>query len=257
MTKKSYAKINIFLKIIGKRGDYHELSSRFVRIKKIHDTISFEEKQKEDKSFRLEGDFSCSFEDNTITKAFSSLQKSDHKKKIEEFFTQYKVVVEKNIPEFSGFGGGSSNAATFLLLCNEVLKLGMTKEELVHYGVQIGADVPFFIYEYESANVSGIGEKVEVFYEEPPSLVLATSHVQCSTKKVFEYYRENFFDNSHKNFEHWQRCTSEELLKTFSPFYLNDLFQSALYLYPMLKRFAKDRWFMSGSGSGMFKVGHG
>ena len=41
MTRRSYAKVNIFLKIAGKRGDYHELVSRFVRVKNLYDTVRF------------------------------------------------------------------------------------------------------------------------------------------------------------------------------------------------------------------------
>ena len=41
MKEKSYAKVNIFLKIAGKRENYHELVSRFVRVHNLYDTISF------------------------------------------------------------------------------------------------------------------------------------------------------------------------------------------------------------------------
>ena len=64
MTKKSYAKVNIFLKIVGKRDNYHELVSRFVRVKNLFDMITFEKGDFED--FTLEGDFGCTTQQNTI-----------------------------------------------------------------------------------------------------------------------------------------------------------------------------------------------
>ncbi|MBD3841988.1 MAG: 4-(cytidine 5'-diphospho)-2-C-methyl-D-erythritol kinase, partial [Campylobacterales bacterium] len=144
MIKKAYAKVNIFLKIAGKRDGYHELVSRFCKVLNLFDTISFEKGSFE--SFTLEGDFGCSLEKNTIFKAYLKLCQSDLK--VKEFFIHHKVVVEKNIPEFAGLGGGSSDCATFILMVNEVCQLGLSKDYLATLGATIGADVPFFIYEY-------------------------------------------------------------------------------------------------------------
>ena len=153
MTKKSYAKVNIFLKIVGVRDNYHLIASRFVRVKNLFDTISFIKKEVE--SFTLEGDFSCSLEKNTVFKAYKELENFDG---VKEFFKHNIVKIEKNIPEFAGLGGGSSNCATFLNMVNEACNLNLNKEELAKIGSNIGADVPFFVYEFDSANVSGIGE---------------------------------------------------------------------------------------------------
>ncbi len=62
---KSYAKVNIFLKISQKRENYHEIVSRFVRVKNLYDTISFIPNN-ETNEFNLIGDFGCKLEDNTI-----------------------------------------------------------------------------------------------------------------------------------------------------------------------------------------------
>ena len=111
MERKSYAKVNIFLKIAGKRDNYHELVSRFVRVHSLYDVISFVKTNK--KAFEIIGDFGCKLESNTVYKAYNLLKAYDG---VEEYFLTHSVKVEKNIPEFAGLGGGSSNAATFLIM---------------------------------------------------------------------------------------------------------------------------------------------
>ena len=124
MTKKSYAKVNIFLKIVGIKDNYHLLASRFARVKNLYDTISFV--KCECKEFTLEGNFGCNTTSNTIYKAYLKLQNISQS--VNEYFKTHKIIVNKNIPEFAGLGGGSSNCATFILMVNEVCKLNLEKE---------------------------------------------------------------------------------------------------------------------------------
>ena len=74
MTAHSPAKINAFLKITGKRENYHTLFSRFIKLPNLYDTISFVEK-KESSDFDLEGNFNCKTQQNTIYKIYQALQK--------------------------------------------------------------------------------------------------------------------------------------------------------------------------------------
>ncbi|MDT8339817.1 MAG: 4-(cytidine 5'-diphospho)-2-C-methyl-D-erythritol kinase, partial [Sulfurimonas sp.] len=69
---KAYAKVNIFLKIIGKRGNYHEIISRFMRVDSLYDELSFAPKQKSGE-FEIVGEFSCDTKQNTIYKAYRAL----------------------------------------------------------------------------------------------------------------------------------------------------------------------------------------
>ncbi len=202
MTRKSYAKVNIFLKISGIRDGYHELVSRFVRVHSLYDTISFQ--KGEFKEFTLEGDFGCETKSNTIYKGYLALCKISNK--VEKYFQTHKVVVDKHIPEFAGLGGGSSNCATFLNMVNEICELELSKDELSKIGERIGADVPFFIYEYDSANVTGIGEIVEPFEEEVLDIVTFTPRIECNTGKIFTTFRERFYKEVSKeeiNCSYW------------------------------------------------------
>jgi len=247
---RSYAKINVFLKITGTRGNYHEICSRFLLIKDIFDEISFIEAKCD--AFTLEGEFSCSLEQNTIYKAFQELLKNSDRVLIEEFFKNNKVVVSKNIKEGSGLGGGSSNAATFLLMCNEQIELGISKDELANIGAKIGADVPFFIYGYDAANVSGIGEIVEPFDDDIPALEVTTPNISCNTKEVYVCYREKFF-NPFTDSEQLKSETTIELLENHKPIFLNDLYAPARLLYPEITSAIPESAFFSGSGSSYFQ----
>lgn len=142
---KAYAKVNIFLKITGMRGDYHEIVSRFMRVDSLYDELSFVAKQ-EDEGFKIIGEFSCTTEQNTIYKAYLALLKILDKESadlLKNLMSRYGVKVDKRIPAFAGLGGGSSDGATFLKMCNEVLHLGLSQNELAAAGVKVGADVPF------------------------------------------------------------------------------------------------------------------
>lgn len=252
MSKKAYAKVNIFLKIAGKREQYHEIVSRFVRVNDLYDTVSIVPGNSKN-AFHIEGDFGCELEKNTIYKAFLELR--NYCPKIDAFFRVYTVKVEKKIPEFAGLGGGSSDAATFLLLANELFDLYYPKDKLARIGAKIGADVPFFIYEYDSANVTGIGEVVEEFKEEPLKFEVITPKIQCDTGKIFTAFREHFYKEiSAEESKKLLSMTSKDILNEFSIEQANDLYESAVKVAPELKEYAQKPWYFSGSGSSFFKV---
>lgn len=250
---KAYAKVNIFLKITGTRGNYHEIVSRFMRVNSLYDELSFVPKDSDD--FKIIGDFSCTTEQNTIYKAYFALREATSSQALEKLMRTHAIEVKKSIPAFAGLGGGSSDAATYLKMCNEVLHLGLSQNELAQIGLSVGADVPFFIYGYDSANVSGIGEIVEQFGEEPLDFEVFTPKIEISTPKVYQVYREDFFApiDGFKSDE-LKRTTSLNILKTMSADEANDLFKPALQEYKELKNHYNHGWYFSGSGSSFFRV---
>jgi 4-diphosphocytidyl-2-C-methyl-D-erythritol kinase len=254
VTKKSYAKVNIFLKIAGKRGEYHLLVSRFVRVKSLFDTVSFIPNISS--NFTLEGDFGCKTESNTIYKAYLALLKLSPK--VEQYFKTHKVVVSKVIPEFAGLGGGSSNCATFMLMVNEICNLQLSKEKLAKIGLDIGADVPFFIYEYDSANVTGIGEIVEKFDEEVLDIKTFTPPIKCNTGKIFQTFRDKFYKEIlQKDITKLLKTKSIDILKSMDIKSANDLYAPALQLYNQLTPQHYNlptNSFFSGSGSSFFYI---
>jgi 4-diphosphocytidyl-2-C-methyl-D-erythritol kinase len=255
MTVEAPAKVNIFLKIVGIRGSYHEIRSRFVRVESLHDTLSIERKESESPLFELLSSSPLP-QENTVSKAYRLLKKVSPK--IEKFFEVHRIRIEKRIPMGAGLGGGSSDAAAFLNLCNDVCGLGLTKEFLAGIGEKIGADVPFFVYGYPSANVEGIGERIAPFDEEPPSLELFTPPVHCDTALVYRTFRKNFSDNiDPKAAREWVSLQSAELMRSIDPLDANDLYRAALLAYPELRRWAAPDRFFSGSGSTFFHLASG
>jgi len=248
---KAPAKVNIFLKITGTRGNYHTLRSRFVRVDELYDTIKFVKRDSSDTPF-LECDINL-LEKNTIFLGYKLLV--DRFYIVKKFFKTHKIVLNKKIPIGAGLGGGSSDVAAFLRGCNEVCELNLTSCELAEIGQKIGADVPFFIYNYQSANVEGVGEIVTPFEDKPLKLKLFTPNIHCDTAKVYKTFRKEFFYLIDKDGgDRWFDIDSVTLLKEQNIKSLNDLFPAALKAYPKLKTFVKPDYFFSGSGSTFFKL---
>jgi len=255
---RAYAKVNIFLKITGTRGNYHEIVSRFMKVDTLYDELEFVKKEDTDaraNEFKIIGDFACTTEQNTIYKAYFALKEATQSQKLEELMQVYAIKVTKNIPAFAGLGGGSSDAATYLKMCNNSLNLGLSLNELAIVGLKVGADVPFFVYGYDSANVSGIGEVVQEFKEKLLDIETYTPKIEISTPRVYTVYREDFFApiDGFKTQE-LKETYSKDILQEMSADEANDLFKPALQEYKELKNHFRAGYFFSGSGSSFFKV---
>ncbi|MCF6200988.1 MAG: 4-(cytidine 5'-diphospho)-2-C-methyl-D-erythritol kinase [Hydrogenimonas sp.] len=251
MTRLAPAKVNIFLKITGIRGAYHELRSRFVRVDSLCDTLKFIKKERKSDRFEL----LCSTplpERNSVSESYRLLK--ELKPQVELFFKEYAVLLKKSIPMGAGLGGGSSDAAAFLNLCNDVCDLGLSKDELARIGESVGADVPFFVYGYASANVEGVGEKIEPFDDEPLDLKLFTPPIHCDTGAVYRCFRDRFGDKIAKDSaREWLDVSSTKLMQSLKPLEANDLYAPSLLLYPELEEHSSNSRFFSGSGSTFFE----
>lgn len=251
---KAHAKVNIFLKITGHKDGYHTLLSRFMRVEDLYDTIAFVPAECE--TFTIEGCESVPLESNTIYKAYKALNEHTGDLDILNFFYKHKVVVTKRIPSQAGLGGGSSDAAAFMRLVKEVCNLILSTDELAKIGSTIGADLPFFIYNYPSANVSGFGEIVEPFKEDTLELELYTPEIGCDTTIVYKTFKEHLLEKiTLSSFIGWDQIDSKTLLKKVNDaVLLNDLYAASLIAYPELKDVGKEGWFFSGSGSTFFRL---
>ncbi|NKQ40811.1 MAG: 4-(cytidine 5'-diphospho)-2-C-methyl-D-erythritol kinase [Sulfurovum sp.] len=254
MTIKAHAKVNIFLKITGHQDGYHTLLSRFVRVENLYDTITFEAGEFE--QFTIEGCDGVDRKINTIYQAFIALNRYLNNPILIHFFMNHKVVVSKQIPTQAGLGGGSSDAAAFMRLVNEVCKLDIDTETLAAIGSEVGADLPFFIYNYPSANVKGFGEIVTPFDEEPLSLELHTPDIACDTTVVYKVFKKYLLERiDPASFFGWENLDSRTLLNTIvDPVVINDLYPAAMVAYPEIEKLNKKGWFFSGSGSTFFRL---
>jgi 4-diphosphocytidyl-2-C-methyl-D-erythritol kinase len=225
-----------------------------MRVEDLYDTIEFIPCECD--SFTIEGCEGIPLESNTIYKAYKALNAYTGDLDILNFFYKHKVVVTKRIPAQAGLGGGSSDAAAFMRLTKEACGLLLSTEELARIGSEIGADIPFFIYNYPSANVSGFGEIVHPFEEPILTLELFTPETGCDTAEVYKIFHKYLLQNvDPTSFFGWERMDSKTLLSLIQdPIALNDLYPAALAAYPELEQLDTKGWFFSGSGSTFFKL---
>ncbi len=177
---RSPAKLNLHLRILGKRPDgYHELLTLFHRIS-LADTIMI---RKNSKGFKLTTNISSleTGEGNVVTKAYRALQK-----KFPEL-GGVSVRLTKRIPLGAGLGGGSSNAAFFLLGMKKIFGLKISTKELIAIGKKLGADVPFFLLNTRQAMAWGIGDKLQkVPRGTLLGFLLLVTDQGLNTKKVYQ-----------------------------------------------------------------------
>lgn len=147
------AKLNLFLHITNRREDgYHELQSLF-QIIDYQDQLGFEVRS-DGQIKRVNPLENVPAVRDLCLRAAQLLQRSTG------CSLGVDIFLEKNIPMGSGLGGGSSDAATTLLVLNRLWKLHLSRARLAELGRQLGADVPVFIHGH-SAWAEGIGELIE------------------------------------------------------------------------------------------------
>ena len=145
------AKLNLFLHIIGRRADgYHLLQSVFALLD-WSDTLHFDVRS--DGHISREDLTTALPTDDLITRAARALQQAT------QCPLGAHIGIAKFVPAQAGMGGGSSDAASTLLALNRLWRLNLSLESLTTIGLQLGADVPFFLGG-RNAWVEGIGEKM-------------------------------------------------------------------------------------------------
>lgn len=243
-TAKSYAKINLALRVLGRREDgMHELSSLMVPVA-LCDHLRFALSQE----FCYQGPPELDGEHNLIYRAWDLLRR--------EYGIQGLTVEhDKRIPMGAGLGGGSSNAATTLIAACHLYGLRPGLSGLSRLAAELGADVPFFI-ESVPALASGIGERLQPVVLPEFALVLLMPPGSNATALVYR----------HLGLERGQRTGAVPLQLPAQMRYgdllelaHNDLEPAARCIQPdlpelraELERAGADRALMSGSGSSLF-----
>ena len=178
----SPAKVNLFLRILGKRPDgYHELQSILQPVS-LFDEISLSVEPGEGVSLSPSGREIPSGRDNLAVAACNLyLEAAEVREKV-------SIGIKKNIPLGAGLGGGSSNAAAVLVGLNKVLRK-FTDRDLLRMAASLGADVPFFIRS-TSSFVEGVGERVEVISDFPLfHYVILFPGKNLSTQEVYGMWK--------------------------------------------------------------------
>lgn len=249
ITKASPAKINLYLRVMGKREDgYHEILSLMQKID-LCDEMDFRPSAG-GISVHCPGTTLPEDEGNIVYRAASV------------FYSRIlrppaiDISIRKRIPIAAGLGGGSSNAATTLMTLNGMHGSPLTREELMEIGAGLGADVPFFIFG-NSAWASGIGERLSKAPPLPPLwFVLVHPGFEISTRSVYQGLNLGL-TNQAFNYSIPRFSTEEELIRDFT----NDLERVTVKLHPILDEVkalltasGARRALMSGSGPTVFGV---
>lgn len=148
------AKINLSLRVLGKRADgFHELESLMVPIS-VCDALEIEERVEQGLQFECSDPSIPSDDGNLVVQAVRLFCERT------AYSSGLRIYLQKEIPHGAGLGGGSSDAGTVLLALNHLSGKGLSVDELAALGAQIGSDVPFFLYQ-GAAWIRGRGEQVE------------------------------------------------------------------------------------------------
>ena len=213
ITRLSPAKINLFLHIVGKRDDgYHNLQtvfrllnwgdylhfsltaridiSAFLAINSDIESQAIElSKKLSKKLITLTGADSITenVEENLIFKAAKALLYDVIlTKKLPQSLQNVSITLDKHLPMGAGLGGGSSNAATTLLVLNEIWQLNFTQNELIKIATTIGADVPIFIFG-QDAIAMGIGQELTAIDLLDQHYLILTPDAHVNTAKLFAH----------------------------------------------------------------------
>ena len=167
------AKLNLFLHVLARRADgYHDLQTVFRLIDRA-DRVGIA--LREDGALHFSGDYG---EENLCLRAARLLKQETGAR------AGADLALEKNLPVGGGLGGGSSDAATVLLVLNRLWRLGVDRGQLMAIGARLGADVPFFVYG-RSALGEGIGERLTALELGPAWYLVLAPQVSVSTKEIF------------------------------------------------------------------------
>lgn len=171
------AKLNLMLRITGRRPDGYHLLQTVFQMLDICDWLTFY--PVEDGRVYLKTPIPGVPEQEDLTVRAANLLKS---------YTGCKqgvcIEIEKNLPMGGGLGGGSSDAATTLVVLNRLWGLGLAKQELMRLGLQLGADVPVFVFGH-SAWGEGVGEDLQEIQLPEQWVVIVKPDCHVNTKEIF------------------------------------------------------------------------
>ena len=245
---KSFAKVNLTLKILNKYSNgYHKIESLISKLS-LADEILIKEIQGSKNRISLSGKFSSNISNtNTISKLLKILNNQNYIQN-----KKFNIKVKKNIPQSSGMGGGSMNAASILNYLFKKRIIKTTKNNLIKIANKVGSDVILGIYEsqmiLQGKNISKINKKLNFH------LLIIKPNFGCSSKMIYAKHKgfsKSLFNKSNK-------IDRQDLLKVSN----NDLERAAFNKYPILRKIKSylqnldNIYFANMTGSGSTIIGY-
>lgn len=255
LAERAPAKINLFLRVTGRRPDgYHELDSIFVPIS-IYDRITLEIRPAASAAITLH----CNVP--SLGNPESNLAVRAARAFMSEYGISAQVAIDldKTIPVGAGLGGGSSDAGAVLRMMAALYRLDRTdaRDRLHKIALALGADVPFFL-DPRASRVGGVGERIAALKNFPRLyLVVAAPPVEVPTASIFKALKK----------EGWSGAAPDadlaEILRgdIEARHLVNDLAAPAMRLYPhiaklkvLLEQCGARAAAMTGSGGAVFGI---
>lgn len=249
---KAHAKVNICLKITGKRPDgYHDLFSVMVPVD-LCDNLDISLNNTDRIKIHSKGFSVPSDSTNLIFQAAESFfLKTGIKNRGME------IKLDKKIPVAAGLGGGSSDAASTLLALNELYSFPMNKADLHKTALEIGADVPFFLEAVPSI-ATGIGEVLEPLGNWPELwYLIVTPPLKISTAWVYKNFKMELTSGEYSYIKKILKNDDIEVSSILE----NDLEKVTSTRFPVINTLKKkimdagaEGAIMSGSGPSVFGI---
>jgi 4-diphosphocytidyl-2-C-methyl-D-erythritol kinase len=251
----AFAKINLTLRVLGKRENgYHVLDTIFQTVS-LHDTIRISAIENSEIAFSCDDRSLPTDSHNLVVRAATVLRDQVNTKK------GARIRLEKRIPSHAGLGGGSSDAAATLIGLTRLWELGTTREKLSQLAARLGADVPFFLYG-GTARGTGVGDRLEPLADAPETfLLIVKPNANVSTADAYKALKKPALTSSNSK----TILSSSEAKKFFDNQYFaslqNDFEAVVLALAPEIER-AKaalvragaQTAMLAGSGSAVFGI---
>lgn len=176
----SFAKINLLLRILGRRLDgYHEIETVLQTIS-LHDDLSFRVRNDDLVTLKCDTPEIPTDNSNLILKAALALRE------LGKDLPGIEITLTKRIPVKGGLGGGSSNAAVTLIALKELWKIDLERNRLLSIAGSLGSDVPFFL---TGGLARGVGTGKDVFPlpdADKKWLIVITPKASVSTRLAYE-----------------------------------------------------------------------
>jgi 4-diphosphocytidyl-2-C-methyl-D-erythritol kinase len=249
VTVRSYAKINLGLRILGKRPDgYHELVTVFHCID-LYDTLTFTLRDSGAEMDCDAPDLPCDGSNLCIRAANAVLEIAGH--------GGVHITLRKRIPVGAGLGGGSSNAAAVLRTLPGMLGLRITDAELHAIAAGLGSDVAFFLH-HRSAEARGRGEILRpVVFPFPWWIVTVFPDIHVSTAQAYGALRPEHYGQDTDFVGILRQAVDDD--SSLATGLLNDFEAAVMQQWPAIRdvrdallRDGAAASLMSGSGSSVF-----
>lgn len=267
---EAYAKVNLFLRILGLRHDGYHLLYTVMQTISLSDTVELRLAKRPEASgfavsLSMDGEKVEDLESNTAGRAAIEFLLMIGSPDVEA-----SILLTKRIPMMAGLGGGSADASAVLLLMNEAFGGALSEEKMVSVSGKIGADVPFFL-RGGAALCEGTGERITpieslqglfLLLIKPASGISTPEAYRTFDRSGVSFSASLAEDGVMEEFLHPQSLLSaEKRLEAIIPLLSNDLEAAAEAMIPEIRNIrafllGKGAYVaaMSGSGSTVFGV---